>query len=146
LRPAEMFERDDAGAVELHRALETGSGAAELRQLTVERFGPDTFGLDSFIPEAAPRVLGDIAQGAVVGLVHRAIATESVTEVQAVRRFLALVRSAGLEVDLAPAQEALYQALLPVVGESPLSTLGAELGLAVGRLGLPHQSHGPTGP
>jgi hypothetical protein len=138
LRPAEPFERDDAGAVELHRALEAGATSAELGDLAVERFGPDTFGLDSFIPEAAPRVLGDIAQSAVVGMVHRAIATQAVAEIQAVRRFLALVGNAGLEVDLAPSQEALYQALLSSQGETSLSALGAEMGLAVGHLGIPH--------
>lgn len=128
---------DDTDAVALHKALSGPVDRDTIRVQLAERFGPLEFGFDALIPEAAPRVLGDIAQGALGGLIRRAIDTGSAADAAAVPRFVRLARSAGVRLDIAPAQEALYLALLTGQPTDALTHLGAELGLAVGRLSAP---------
>jgi hypothetical protein len=78
------------------------------------------------------------ADAALLALVRRALESSGDTDVSAAVALLDLARHAGVTVDLARAQEAVYQHLAPdPQRDGTLSRLGAALGLAVGHLGVP---------
>ena len=79
------------------------------------------------------------ADAALVALVRRALESGAEADVVAAVSLLDLARHAGVPVDVAPAQEAVYERLAATAdGDTPLIRLGAALGLAVGHLGIPH--------
>ncbi|HKA02908.1 MAG TPA: DUF3536 domain-containing protein [Acidimicrobiales bacterium] len=95
-----------------------------------------------------------VAATAVDQLVGRALASGSAADVADAVALLDLARHAGVPVDVAPAQEAVYDRLIGAKGVEPalgstgagrrpaanteaLTRLGAALGLAVGHLGIP---------
>jgi hypothetical protein len=129
LRQSMSVPDDDRAALELHRAASTGATTQYLQDLLVERFGPNMFGLDALIGDAAPRVLADVAQDSMTTLARRAVSTDNPVDVNAVDRFWSTIVDAGLDVDPAPAQEALCAGL---VGRSPspeLARLARRLGV-----------------
>jgi hypothetical protein len=79
------------------------------------------------------------ADSALDALVRRALDTAGDGDVADAVAVLDLARHAGVPLDIAPAQEAVYDRLvLDADGDGhPLTRLGAALGLAVGRLGVP---------
>jgi hypothetical protein len=78
------------------------------------------------------------ADAALLALVRRALQSGADADVSAAAALLDLARHAGVTVDLARAQEAVYQRLAADRrSDGALSRLGAALGLAVGHLGIP---------
>jgi hypothetical protein len=78
------------------------------------------------------------ADAALLALVRRALESGADADVSAAVALLDLARHSGVSVDLARAQEAVYQRLAPGSrSDGVLSRLGAALGLAVGHLGIP---------
>jgi hypothetical protein len=83
-------------------------------------------------------VVRSTADAALLALVRRALESGREADVAAAVSLLDLARHAGVPVDVAPAQEAVYERLVTATdGDTPLTRLGAALGLAVGHLGVP---------
>jgi len=132
-RPADpMRDADDVRA--LRSAFLGGVPITTLLRDLGERFGSQEFDVTAALPGSAEALLGDVASH----LVYRFAAELEHLPGGAgyALRSLRLAEDLGVDIDLALAQEAVYEALL-VEATPELQRLGEALGLAVDALGLP---------
>ncbi|HUF33521.1 MAG TPA: DUF3536 domain-containing protein [Acidimicrobiales bacterium] len=139
---------DGLAADDLFAAIESGAAATTVLDLLSACFGPETFGIESALPGSAEVLLAMAATDLdrdVAEAVARAVAGDA-DGTDLVLSLLRLAEHLEVHVDLAPAQEVVYDALVggPEVAPAHLRLLGMQLGLAVERLGLPAQE--PSGP
>jgi hypothetical protein len=119
----------DRDALALHRAAVAHASDDQMHAILVDHFGPELFGLDALIGDAAPRVLADVAQEALTSLAQRAVDHDDAVTIGAVDRFWSTIEHAAVDVDIAPAQEVLCRGLAKSNGSDELLALASRLGI-----------------
>jgi hypothetical protein len=142
VRPAESA-RDAEVQRGLQGALTSGAPATALLRRIVDGFGPTTFGAEAVLapPAAAPAPTGrarlaPCLQDVLAEAVDRAVAGGGDEASELALDVLAAAREAGVDLDTTRCTARVHDALLRG-RRYDLSALGAGLGLAVDRLGVP---------
>jgi alpha-amylase/alpha-mannosidase (GH57 family) len=135
--------RDAEAQRGLQSALAAGAPATALLRRIVDGFGPGTFGVEAALPGPAPAApasgrarLTPSLQEVLVEAVDRALAGGGDEATELALDVLNAARDLGVDVDTARCTARVHDALLRG-RRYDLSVLGAGLGLAVDRLGIP---------
>jgi len=133
----------------LRAALAAGAPATALLRRIVDGFGPGTFGAEAALtdPSPAPAATGrarlePCLQEALVEAVERALAGGGDEAGELALDVLGAARALGVDVDVSRCTARVHDALLRG-RRYDLSALGAGLGLAVDRLGIPEPESEP---
>jgi hypothetical protein len=136
-------DRDATVQQALQEALRSGAPATALLRRIVDGFGPATFGAEAALapPASAPAPTGrarltPCLQEVLVEAVERALAGGGDEATELALDVLDAARGAGVDLDTARCTARVHDALLRG-RRYDLSALGAGLGLAVDRLGVP---------
>jgi hypothetical protein len=142
VRPADP-QRDAEAQQGLQRALTGGAPATALLRRIVDGFGPTTFGAEAALPPraAAPAPTGrarltPCLQEVLAEAVERALAGGGDEATELALDVLDAARDVGADLDTTRCTARVHDALLRG-RRYDLSALGAGLGLAVDRLGVP---------